>query len=73
MSVFLPSNVLLHIARAEPRMPLGRHLSGWAAWQSKFNEKEKNEKLQFADNFKQKLQSKQHEIQDLINTSHQEL
>lgn len=54
-------------------MPLGRHLSGWAAWQTKFNEKEKNEKLQFADNFKQRLQSKQREIHGLIDTRTQEL
>lgn len=73
MSAFLPSTVLLDIARAEPRMPIGRHLSGWAAWQTKFNEKEKTEKLQFADDFKQKLQLKQREIQNLMNTRKQEL
>lgn len=73
MSALSPSTVLLNVAKAESGMPLGRHLSGWAAWQTKFNEKEKNEKLHFADNFKQRLQSKQREIHGLIDTRTQEL
>lgn len=50
-----------------------RHFSGWVAWQNKFNEKEKTEKRQFADDFKKKLETKQAEIQHLINTSNQDL
>lgn len=50
-----------------------RQFSGWVAWQTKFNEKEKTEKRQFADNFTQKLQSKQVEIQNLIATCNHEV
>ncbi|KAG6360331.1 hypothetical protein INS49_011388 [Diaporthe citri] len=50
-----------------------KYLSGWVAWQNKFNEKEKTEKRQFADDFKEKLQSKQMEIQNLINACNHEL
>ena len=50
-----------------------RQFSGWVAWQTKFNEKEKTERRQFADEFKQKLQSEQAEIQGLINTCNHEL
>jgi hypothetical protein len=46
---------------------------GWVAWQNKFNEKEKTEKRQFADDFKHKLEAKQAEIQDLINASTRDL
>ncbi|KAI3399164.1 hypothetical protein diail_7533 [Diaporthe ilicicola] len=46
-----------------------KQLSGWVAWQTKFSEKEKTEKRQFADDFTQKLESKQAEIQNLIATS----
>lgn len=69
----LPATVSLEIAGAEPHPLVERHLSGWVAWQNKFNEKEKTEKRQFADDFKQKLQSKQVEIQNLINASNHEL
>lgn len=54
-------------------MHAGRQFSGWVAWQTKFNEKEKTEKRQFADNFTQKLQSKQAEMQNLIATCHHEV
>ncbi|POS78457.1 hypothetical protein DHEL01_v203159 [Diaporthe helianthi] len=47
--------------------------NNWVAWQNKFNEKEKTEKRQFADDFKQKLESKQAEIQNLIHASNREL
>ncbi|KAG8160462.1 hypothetical protein KVR01_009998 [Diaporthe batatas] len=50
-----------------------QHFSGWVAWQNKFNEKEKTEKRQFADDFQQKLESKQTEIQNLIHTSNRDL
>ncbi|KAJ0125174.1 3 exoribonuclease family protein [Diaporthe amygdali] len=48
-------------------------LSGWVAWQNRFNEKERTEKRQFADEFTKKLQSKQAEIQNLITSCNNEL
>lgn len=69
----LPATLSLEIAGAEPHLLIERHLSGWVAWQNKFNEKEKTEKRQFADDFKQKLHSKHVEIQALINACSQEL
>lgn len=65
--------VLLNIAGTEPHLPIERHFSSWIAWQIKFNEKENDDKRQFADDFKQKLQSKQVKIQDLINACNREL
>ncbi|KAL1877037.1 hypothetical protein Daus18300_002647 [Diaporthe australafricana] len=49
-----------------------KQFSSWVAWQTKFSEKEKTEKRQFADDFTQKLKSKQTKIQDLIATSKHE-
>lgn len=69
----LPATVLLSMAGTEPHLLVERHLSGWVAWQNKFNEKERTEKRQFAVDFKQKLQSKQMEIQNLINGCDHEL
>ncbi|KAI7779695.1 hypothetical protein LA080_000463 [Diaporthe eres] len=50
-----------------------KQLSGWVAWQNKFNERERTEKRQFADDFKQKLQSKHVEIQAVISACNREL
>lgn len=69
----LPVTISLEIAGAKLHPLVKRHFSGWVAWQNKFNEKERTEKRQFADDFKQKLQSKQVEIQDLISVCNQEL
>lgn len=69
----LRTTVLLKTEKTEPYMPVERHFSSWVAWQTKFNEKEKTEKRQFADDFKQKLQSQQAEIQDLVSAGNRKL
>lgn len=68
-----PMTISLEIAGAKLHLLVERQLSGWVAWQNKFNEKERTEKRQFADDFKQKLQSKHVEIQAVINACNREL
>lgn len=63
----------LRSSGADPHACARRQLSGWVAWQNRFNEKERTEKRQFANDFTKKLQSKQAEIQNLITSCNNEL
>ncbi|KUI60639.1 hypothetical protein VP1G_07832 [Cytospora mali] len=49
------------------------HFQNWADWQTKFDEKEKNDKRQFSDAFKRNIEAKQDEFEALFVRSNDEL
>lgn len=48
---------------------LSRQSPSWAEWQKKFNEKEKDDKRQFADAFKANVEKKREAVLNLIKQS----
>lgn len=45
----------------------------WAEWQTKFNEKEKSDKWQFANTFNKNIEAKREDFGDLFDRCHNEL